>query len=183
VFFEVARLSGPKIVIEKYDIGLMGLDRVFELLDLSRSDIGRNIDLMPLLEHAGDNQQTGCLGQPPELVQGIVGCHVAMGKNDPDQNCSFLLPGPLDAICINQGGVRPRFRDRSWVNLFHCAPLSKSTPEAPPRQRRMRGPKSPDHGKSGLVAFMDQTPSLRSRFTSAAQGDLDENLARLNPLS
>ena len=49
--------------------------------------------------------KAGGLGQAPELVQGIVGRHVTMGKDNPDQNGSFLTPGTLDAICINQGGI------------------------------------------------------------------------------
>ena len=49
--------------------------------------------------------QTGCLGQAPELVQGIVGRHVTMGQDNPDQNGSFLTPRTLDAIGIDQGGI------------------------------------------------------------------------------
>ena len=52
-----------------------------------------------------DDHQAGCLGQAPELVQGIVGRHVAVGQDDPDQNGTFLTPRTLDAIGIDQGGI------------------------------------------------------------------------------
>ena len=105
LLLEVAGLGGTQVVVEEDDVGLLGLDRRLELLDLARADVGRDVDLLPLLQHAADNEQAGCLGQAPELVQGIVGRHVTMGKDNPDQNGSFLTPGTLDAICINQGGI------------------------------------------------------------------------------
>ena len=64
----------------------MGLDQLLELLDLARADVGGDVDLLPLLEHAADHDQAGRLGQAPDLVQGVVGVVVAVGQEDPDQD-------------------------------------------------------------------------------------------------
>ena len=105
VLFQVARLRGTEVVVEEDDVPLVRLDRVFQLLDLAGADVSRDVDLMPLLQHGANDDQTSGLGQPPKLVQGIIGRPVTMGKNNPYQNCSFLTPQTLDAICINQGGT------------------------------------------------------------------------------
>ena len=62
--------------------------------------------------------QPGRLRQPPELVQGIVGRHVAMGKDHPDQNGSFLTPRTLDAIVSIKAGFDLVSSSRSeWIDV------------------------------------------------------------------
>ena len=72
LLLEVAGLGGAQVVVEDDDVGLLGLDERLELLDLARADVGRDVDLLPLLQQAAHDLQTGRLGQSPELVQGIV---------------------------------------------------------------------------------------------------------------
>ena len=69
---EVSRLRGAQVVVEDDDVGLVGLDQLLQLLDLARADVGGDVDLLPLLEHAADHVQAGRLGQAANLVQGIV---------------------------------------------------------------------------------------------------------------
>ena len=60
---EVAGLRRTQVVVEDDDIGLVGLDEPLELADLARADIGRDINLLPLLQHGTDDVQSGRLGQ------------------------------------------------------------------------------------------------------------------------
>ena len=70
---QVPRLGRAEVVVEDDEVGLVGLDQLLELLDLARADVGGDVDLLPLLEHAADHDQPGRLGQAPDLVQGVVG--------------------------------------------------------------------------------------------------------------
>ena len=45
-----------------------------------------------------DHVQAGRLGQPADLVQGIVMIVTVIGENDPDQDGSFLTPQTLGAF-------------------------------------------------------------------------------------
>ena len=105
LLLEVSRLCRPQVVVENDDVGLVGLDQELELVDLARADVRRDIDLMPLLQHLGNDVQIGRLGQPAELVQRIVGRRVGVGQNDTDENGTFLPPETLDAFCFDQGGI------------------------------------------------------------------------------
>ena len=91
LLLEVARLGGAQVVVEDDDVGLLGLDERLELLDLARADVGRDVDLLPLLQQAADHLQAGRLGQSPELLQGIVRRRLVavQGQDHPDQNGSF----------------------------------------------------------------------------------------------
>ena len=73
LLLEVPRLGRAQVVVEDDDVGLVRLDQLLELLDLARADVGGDVDLLPLLQHAADHDQAGRLGQAPDLVQGIVG--------------------------------------------------------------------------------------------------------------
>ena len=105
LLLEVAGLGRAQVVVEDDHVGLLGLDERLELLDLARADVRRDIDLLPLLQQAAHDLQTGCLGQSPELVQGIVRRRVAAGQEHPDQNGTFPTPRTVDAIGFNQGGI------------------------------------------------------------------------------
>ena len=73
LLLEVAHLSRPQVVVERDDVGLVGIDHQLELVDLSRADVRRDINLMPLLQHLADDLQIGRLGQSSQLVQRIIG--------------------------------------------------------------------------------------------------------------
>ena len=62
---EVAGLGRTEVVVEDDDVRLLGLDQRFQLLDLARADVGRDVDLLPFLQHGADDHQAGGLRQPP----------------------------------------------------------------------------------------------------------------------
>ena len=55
--FQVPRLGGAQVVVEDDEVGLVRLDQLLQLLDLARADVGGDIDLLPLLEHAADHDE------------------------------------------------------------------------------------------------------------------------------
>ena len=83
-------------------------DQLLELLDLARTDIRRDIDVLALLEHAADDDQTGRLRQAPDLVQGVVGRDLAVRKDDPDKDRLLATIHTLGALVFDQVGNRPR---------------------------------------------------------------------------
>ena len=103
--FEIARLCRAQVVIENDDVGFVGLDEQFKLVDLARADVGRDINLMPLLQHLAHHVQVGSLRQTTKLVQRIVGRKVGAGQDDADQNGTFFSTEPLDTFCFDQGGI------------------------------------------------------------------------------
>ena len=70
LLLEVPRLRRAQVVVEDDEVGLVGLDQLLELLDLARADVGGDVDVLPLLQHAADHDETGRLGQTADLVQG-----------------------------------------------------------------------------------------------------------------
>ena len=84
LFLEVARLCRPQVIVKNDDVGLVGIDKQLELVDLARADVRRDINLMPLLQHLADHLQIGRLGQTAQLVQRIVGRRVGAGQDDTD---------------------------------------------------------------------------------------------------
>ncbi len=104
LFLEVARLRRPEVIVKDNDVGLVRIDQQLELVDLSRADVRRDINLMPLLQHLADNLEIGRLGQSSQLIQRIVGCCVGAGQDNTDENGTFLTSETLDAFCIDQGG-------------------------------------------------------------------------------
>ena len=101
---EVASLRRPEVVVEDDDVGLVGVDQELELVDLSRADVCRDVNLMPLLQHLGDHVQIGRLGQAAQLIERIVGRRVGVRQDDTDQDGTFLTSEPLDSFCVDQGG-------------------------------------------------------------------------------
>ena len=105
---QVARLGGTEVVVEDDHVGLVGLDQRLEFLDLARADVGGDVDLVPLLEHATDHVKPGGLGQAPDLVQGVVGIEVAVGQEDTDQDDPLTAISRPGALQFGQGGLDPR---------------------------------------------------------------------------
>ena len=70
LLLEVAHLGGRQVVVEDDHVGVGGLDELLELLDLALADVGREIDVLALLEHAADHDQAGRLGQAAESRPG-----------------------------------------------------------------------------------------------------------------
>ena len=94
---QVPGLRGAEVVVEDDEVGLVRLDQLLELLDLARADVGGDVDLLPLLEHAADHDQTGRLGQAPDLVQGVVGRDLAVGAGS--RRPGSTSPADRDARC------------------------------------------------------------------------------------
>ena len=109
LLLEVPRLRRAQVVVEDDEVGLVRLDQLLELLDLARADIGGDVDLLPLLQHAADDDQAGRLGQPADLVQRVVGRDIAVGQDNPDQDGSFLTSERSVRFVFDQRGIRPRF--------------------------------------------------------------------------
>jgi hypothetical protein len=102
---EVARLRRAQVVIKNDDVRLVGLNKELELVDFSRADVGRDINLMPLLQHLADDVQIGRLGQTAKLFERIIGRLVGAGQDDTDQNGTFLSSKTLDTFCFDQGRI------------------------------------------------------------------------------
>jgi hypothetical protein len=100
-------------------------DEPLELLDLARADVGGDVDLVPPLEQAAHHVQAGRLGQPPELLQGIILRRLVrpQGEDHPDQDGLLVAPRTLVAIEFNQGGFGPRFPG-GWVGPEQTGRLS-----------------------------------------------------------
>ncbi len=96
--FQVSRLGRPQVVIEDDDVGFVGLDQFLELFDLARTNVGGDVDLLAFLQHGRHHVQAGGLGQPANLVQGIIMIRAVIGENDPDKDGSFLTPQTLGAF-------------------------------------------------------------------------------------
>ena len=96
--FEISRLSRSQVVIEDDHVGLVGLHQFLELLDLARANIGGDVDLLPLLQHGGDDMKASRLCQPANLVKRVVLGRVVIGKNNPDKDGTFRTSQTLSAF-------------------------------------------------------------------------------------
>ena len=105
LLLEVARLRRPQVVVKNNDVRLVGINQQLQLLDLSRADISRDIDLMPLLQHLADYVQIGRLGQSSQLFERIIGRRVGVRQDHTDQDGTFLTSETLDAFYVDQGGI------------------------------------------------------------------------------
>ena len=156
---QVPRLGGAEVVVEDDEVGLVRLDQLLQLLDLARADVRGDVRLLPLLEHAADDDQPGGLGQAPDLVQGVVGVTSLSGRITPTRTDfsrrsrrSVLLSSPNgDMTSWEMNGERV------------CGPARRILgPPARPRQRPSRGRPSTGHATASSMFVRRGRPGSRN---------------------